>query len=111
MAEPVRFAIGSTALVAGVGELDICELCISSPHTVGCPRHSRFDDERFSYFRVDAPGEVGPASFWVRDTFAAAALGSGLNDRAALLEGMEEFSAALHRGELQALLAATSRFT
>jgi hypothetical protein len=102
--EPVRLPSRSTVLTAGVGELDICELCASSPHVVGCPHHDRFDDERCSYFRLDAPDEVGPASFWVRDTFAAAAIDSGVDDEAALLEGVAEFSDALHRGELRPLL-------
>jgi hypothetical protein len=38
----------STALVAGLGQLDICSLCDSSPHEVGCPNHPNFDDQRCS---------------------------------------------------------------
>ena len=88
-------------LVPGGGELDICNLCDSSPHLVGCPYHDRFDDDNFCYVRVDARGEVGPASFWVNDTYAAAAASEGLDERAALLEGIEEFTAAVRRGELR----------
>jgi hypothetical protein len=90
-------------LIAGVGELEICELCGESPHLVGCPHHPNFDDERISYFRVDAPDEVGTTRFWVRDTFAAAAAESGLDAHDALNEGIEEFGAAIKRGDLKRL--------
>ena len=91
----------ANALVAGIGELDICAVCDSSPHVVGCPHHDRFDDERFSYVRVDASTEVGPAGFWVRDTFVEAALDAGTDEGAAWKEGIEEFVTALGRGELR----------
>lgn len=91
-------------LVAGVGELDICNLCDSSPHVVGCPRHASYHDERFMYSRCDEPSERGPASFWVDDTFALAAADAGLDSRAALIEGIEEFMAALRRSEFQPVL-------
>jgi len=91
----------STAVRAGVGELDICALCDSSPHSVACSQHSDFDDDRISYALMAAPDEVGPASYWVNDTFAAAAREAGLDDRAALVEGIGEFAAALKRAELK----------
>jgi hypothetical protein len=94
-------SVASTALVAGVGELDVCALCDSSPHVMGCPHDGRFENERFSYVRVDDPNEVGPASFWVRDTFVEAALEAGIDERAAWKEGVAEFTAALSRGELK----------
>ena len=94
-------AAKSTAVRAAVGELDICALCDSSPHLVACSQHRDFDDDRISYALSAAPEEVGPASYWVNDTFAAAAREAGLDDRAALVEGIEEFAAALKRGELK----------
>lgn len=84
----------------GVGELDICTLCDASPHSVGCPLHAGYDDEHVSYVRVDASEEIGPARYWVEDTFALAAADAGLNSRAALKEGIAEFVAALQRGDL-----------
>jgi hypothetical protein len=88
-------------LVAGVGELDICDICDSSPHVAGCPRHAEYDDERISYFRTDALDEVGPASFWVEKTFGAAALDAGEAEGKALREGVAEFQEAIRRGQIR----------
>jgi|SRR5579875_756064 len=86
-----------------VGQLEICGLCDSSPHTLGCPYHPHYNDERITYFRADAPDEVGPASYWVEDTFVLAALDSGMEEPQALREGLNEFQSALKRGELRRL--------
>lgn len=83
------------------GELEICELCGGSPHVLGCPYHPRYDDDRYMYERVDATDDKGPASYWVDDTFAAAARSEGLDEDAALREGVEEFARALRDGELR----------
>lgn len=88
-------------LVPRVGQLDICNLCDSSPHAVGCPRHSMYADDRWSYERVDALDEAGPASFWVEETYAVAAMEAGLASSEAVLERMREFGIALQRGELR----------
>jgi hypothetical protein len=88
-------------LVSGIGELDICSLCDASPHKHGCPYHPSYGDERISYARRDAPKEVGPASFWVEETFVAAAIDAGLDERSALIEGIIEFENAIDRGEIR----------
>ena len=88
-------------LNAGIGELDVCLLCDSSPHVVACPEHPNFADERLTYALANYAQDVGTAAYWVEDTFAAAARDAGLDERAALVEGIEEFTAALERGELR----------
>lgn len=88
------------AVSHAAGELDVCSLCDSSPHELGCPEHPHFDDDGVAYSLVDAEDDAGPASHWVNDTFAAAARDAGLDEKAALAEGVSEFRAALDRGEL-----------
>jgi hypothetical protein len=91
------------SLVVGqevIGELEICNLCDSSPHAVGCTRHPDFDDERISYVGADDPPEVEPAVFWV-EMYAAAATDEGVSRDDALREGIAEFRAALGRGEIR----------
>ena len=66
-----------------------------------CPQHSDFDDDRIRYALARCPRGYWPASYWVNDTFAAAAREAGLDDSAALVEGIEEFAAALKRGDLK----------
>ena len=89
-----------STLVASQGELEICELCDSSPHVIGCPRHEHFDDEQYAYARADSPDDSGPPSFWVMETFAAAAKYEGVDANAAVVEGINEFMRAIQRGEL-----------
>lgn len=84
-----------------VGELDICDICECSPHIGGCPRHPDYDNECISYVRADAPEEMGPARYWVEDTFAIAATDAGAEHATALREGISEFRLALKRGELR----------
>ncbi len=91
----------SNHLVVGVGELEICDLCGSSPHAVGCRNHLMYDDDRWSYESADTPTEVGSARFCVEDTYAAAAFDNGITGDGALIEGISEFMAALERGELR----------
>src|ERR1700680_3076794 len=83
------------------GELEVCTLCGRSPHTAACPRHEQHDDDTRRWFRNDAPSEVGPARYWVEDTFAAAASDGGKDFEAALREGMEEFERAVREGWLR----------
>ena len=84
--------------VVGLGSLEICDICELSPHATGCPRHADYCDDRTSYFRADSPAEIGPAKFWVEDTFGAAALDAGETQNDALREGIAEFQDALRRG-------------
>jgi hypothetical protein len=86
-----------------VGELEICVLCNSSSHAVGCPRHQHYNDERFSYRRSDAADETGPASYWVEGTYALAAIDDGEPPDKALREGIEEFQRALESGDLTSI--------
>ena len=88
-------------LVPCIGVLDICDICDSSPHAVGCPRHVDYDDARVEYVRTDSPDDVGTASFWVEETFGAAALEAGESKESALREGVAEFREAVRRGELR----------
>lgn len=81
-----------------LGELDICGLCENSPHSVACPRHANYDDDRFTYAGKDESSDVGTARYWTEETFAAAALDAGDSERAAQLEGIAEFSRALRDG-------------
>jgi len=82
-------------------ELEVCDLCGGSPHTIACPRHERYDDDAWCWFRIDAPEEVGPARYWVEETFAAAASDEGEDTEAALHEGMQEFERAVREGWLR----------
>ncbi|HLY03004.1 MAG TPA: hypothetical protein VKR56_11000 [Candidatus Cybelea sp.] len=91
----------SNALVAGIGELEICNLCDSSPHAIGCPSHPMYDDDRWSYECAEAPAELGSARFWVEETYAVAALDQGVAGKQAMIEGAGEFMAAIKRGELR----------
>jgi hypothetical protein len=86
------------------GELDICGICDGSPHEIGCPRHSDYDNESKVYQRFDEPAEVGPARFWVAETYALAALDAGLSKDEALAEGLQEFTLALQRRELRRVI-------
>ena len=84
-----------------VGELVFCEVCQSPSHLRGCPYHEDYEDERVSYANVNDIDDVGPASYWVEETFMQAALDAGLSRDEALLEGMEEFRKALLRGDIR----------
>ena len=86
--------------VYAVGELDVCDICDSSPHSLGCPRHPDYNDERISYTRLDAPEEIGPARYWVEDTFAVAARDAGEDEESGLREAISEVTLALKRGDL-----------
>jgi hypothetical protein len=95
---------------AAVGELDICDLCDSSPHVVGCPRHPDYDDERISYVNAEDPEEVAAACHFVEDVYAAAGRDAGLKMDAALREGIAKFRAALERGEIRSVRWRVGRF-
>ena len=84
-----------------VGELEICNLCDGAPHLSGCPLHRDYDNERVVYARTDAIDDAGPASYWVDDTFAAAARDSGEPEEESLREGIREFHSALQRGDIR----------
>lgn len=88
-------------MIPVVGELDICELCDSSPHLRGCPHHAEFDSDGRLYANVEAPGDVGSAAYWVGDTFQQAAMDCGESEDSALREGIQEFEAALSRGDVR----------
>ncbi len=83
-----------------MGDLDICGICDGSPHVVGCPEHEDYDDARVAYARADDRADAGTASYWVDETFAAAARDVGLFEEFALREGVAEFTAALRRREI-----------
>ena len=81
-----------------IDELDICALCDSSPHVVGCPHHPDYDDERVTYVSAD-PEDMGCARYWVEQRYAAAARDAGVRGDDALCEDLGIPGGAEARGD------------
>ncbi len=83
------------------GELDICDICNGSPHSYACPHHADYDNGARLWVRPDAKEEIGPARFWVEETFASAAQEAGETNAVALREGIAEFELAVREGWIE----------